>query len=176
MCIRDRDKTLTLQQIVYTFLEDRKDVPFTYIQSKIDSTQQAFYVAIGITEYPSLDESFLITPSEFYDGVTEIMTLYNKRSNFLTYLVDGTQHCFTPKSLYFTADSFGPADSGASDGTSPMLYSWANSLPLQSGEAQSTVCQGEVTSSEGAASGASFAVVVDNTYCSSNIVPKTYNA
>ena len=172
-----RQKKLTLQQIANFFMKEKTNVPFAYIQSKIDSTQQAFYVAIGLTEYPSLDEPFLITPSQFYDDVNEIMSFYNERENFITYLVDGTQHCFTPKTLYYTADSYGPADSGANDGTNPMLFSWANNLPLQSGEAQETVCQGDVTKSNGLASaGDSFVMLADNTYCSDDVVPKTFTA
>ena len=31
------------------------------------------------------------------------LQLYNQFPNFMTYLVDGQQHCFTPSSKYFTA-------------------------------------------------------------------------
>jgi hypothetical protein len=69
-------------------------------QSKTDIVQMSFYVAIGVT---TPDSSAAINPEEFYYGVNTIFEEYNKNDNFLTYLVDGDQHCFTPSSVYYTA-------------------------------------------------------------------------
>ena len=71
-----------------------------YIQSKTDIVQMSFYIAIGVT---TPDTSASITPEQFYSDVNTIFEGYNKNDNFLTYLVDGDQHCFTPSSVYYTA-------------------------------------------------------------------------
>jgi hypothetical protein len=95
-------QTLTLQRMDSETMSQHPTVPFNFIQSKTDIVQQSFYVAVGATT-PNCTAD--ITPTEFYNGVNEIFGTYNKdHTNFLTYLVDGDQHCFTPSSVYYTAD------------------------------------------------------------------------
>ena len=94
-------KTLTLQDLNDQYMTEAPTVPFSFIQSKTDIVQQSFYVAVGA----STNTSAVITPAEFYNGVNTIFGTYSKNhQNFLTYLVDGDQHCFTPLKLYLTAD------------------------------------------------------------------------
>ena len=84
--------------------------------------------------------------------------------------MNGNQHCFTPSSVYYEADAMGPKDKGETN-TGPMMYDWvANSIPLQSSESISTVCEGTVENN----STNSDKKRADNTYCSASVVPKTY--
>ena len=85
------NQTLDFQKIMEEQIPETPDVPYAYIQSKADIVQQSFYVAIGLTT----GTSAFIDPELFYAGVNSIFAAYNKASNFLTYLVDGGQHCFT---------------------------------------------------------------------------------
>jgi hypothetical protein len=95
-------QTLTLQALDDAMMTANPTVPFSFIQSKTDIVQQSFYVAIGVT---TPNSTAAITPTEFYNGVNEIFGTYNKNhANFLTYLVDGDQHCFTPSDVYYSAD------------------------------------------------------------------------
>ena len=64
-----------------------------------------------------------ITPEEFYQKVNGIFGTYNREKNFLTYLVDGPKHCFTPYDLYYSADALGPEDDGQNN-KQQMMYSW----------------------------------------------------
>jgi hypothetical protein len=94
-------QTLTLQDMDDAMMSEFPSVPYAFIESKTDVVQQSFYVAVGA----SSNASAVITPAQFYNNVNEIFGTYNKNHpNFLTYLVDGDQHCFTPIALYYTAD------------------------------------------------------------------------
>ena len=94
-------QTLTLQDLNDQYMGELPTVPFSFIQSKTDIVQQSFYIAVGA----STNTSAVLTPTQFYNDVNTIFGTYNKNhKNFLTYLVDGDQHCFTPMKVYFTAD------------------------------------------------------------------------
>ena len=113
------NQELTFQDMMEEIIVSAPRVPFSYVQSKEDDVQQSFYVAIGRTTGTAAS----ITPSEFYYKVNEIFGLYNKESNFLSYLVDGPQHCFTPTDVFYSADAKGPHDDGQTN-EDEMLYSW----------------------------------------------------
>lgn len=150
---------LTLQLIMTDYFPQYKSIPFAYIQSKVDIIQQSFYVAVAFTS----NVSAIITPTQFYDDVNQIMSVYNKESNFLTYLVDGDQHCFTPNNFYFTADPLGRKDNQENT-DSPLMSTWTSTFPLTNGETASTVCDGTLEAT----------VIGKNTYCSAKVYPKTF--
>jgi len=155
-------RQLTLQILNDDFMTELPHVPYSFIQSKTDIVQQSFYVSVGI----SANTTASITPTEFYNDVNAIFGTYNKNhANFLTYLVDGDQHCFTPLAVYPTADAKGASDNGASS-SSPMMHSWVEGFPLSKGESTSTICDGTVQQGNGA--------INDNTYCSTTVVPKSF--
>lgn len=171
---------LTLQDINNVNQAAYPRVPFGFIESKTDNVQMEFYVAIGLTTPKT---SGKITPANFYNNVTSIFGSYNKqRSNFVTYLVDGFNHCFTNKALYYDANCLNPK--GSKEGNTCLeLYEWTGSFPLSSSGKISTQCQGQVqpTSSVTAVAllrGATAFVASRNstktTYCSATVVPKTY--
>eukprot|EP00604_Paraphysomonas_vestita_P003633 CAMPEP_0174820236 /NCGR_PEP_ID=MMETSP1107-20130205/3928_1 /TAXON_ID=36770 /ORGANISM="Paraphysomonas vestita, Strain GFlagA" /LENGTH=376 /DNA_ID=CAMNT_0016035169 /DNA_START=214 /DNA_END=1344 /DNA_ORIENTATION=+ len=158
------EQTLTLQDINLQFIPQHSDVPFSFIQSKTDIVQQSFYTAVGL----SMGLPALETPAEFYDKVNTIFEAYNTNPNFLTYLVSGDQHCFTPMSLYYTADAVSNKDDG--DNTNQqMMYDWTNKFPLAESETEVTVCEGTVQSSKKGLYGAN-----STTYCASELFPKQY--
>ncbi|RYY82394.1 hypothetical protein EON63_13410 [archaeon] len=144
-------------------LMDTPSVPYVFIQAKTDIVQQSFYISIAISINATKKT---ITPTEFYNGVNDIFGLYSaQRSNFVTYLIDGDHHCYTPQIQYYTADPISMDDNGAN--TQNMnLYEYVNTLPLSKNMQISTVCDGTIKGVRGEAD--------DNTYCSSRVVPKTY--
>lgn len=155
---------LTMQDIGLDLFAATPSVPYALIQSKVDIVQQSFFVAIGVTANATQKA---ITPSEFYADVNAAFGAYNAQlKNFVTYLVDGDHHCFTNQALYFTADARGPSDAGASN-AGPMMSDWVNPLPLSSGQAASTVCEGDLQQAPRAGRD-------DNTYCSAAVSPKTF--
>jgi hypothetical protein len=170
------DQTLTMQEILLEFAGNTPTVPYNFIQSKIDIVQQAFYVAIGVTSNATQK---LINPTEFYNDVNVAFGTYNAQlKNFVTYLVDGDQHVFTNSNLYYTADAKGKNDNGATN-TGPMMSVWTNPLPLSTGGSIMTNCEGSTQESsltKAPLSKKSRTVGRDdNTYCSVNVTPKTFN-
>mmetsp|Transcript_33690 Transcript_33690/g.24723 ORF Transcript_33690/g.24723 Transcript_33690/m.24723 type:complete len:433 (+) Transcript_33690:54-1352(+) len=156
-------QTLTLQDIDKAAMNSIHNVPFAFIQSKTDIVQQSFYISVGVSMNATQKT---ITPTEFYNDVNDVFGTYNKdHANFLTYLVNGDQHCFTPSSVYYTATGAGPRVS--SSGTTDLsVYEWTNTFPLKNGGSQITECDGSIQAAE--------KLAADNTYCSSKVVPKTF--
>lgn len=146
---------ITLQAIDLEFMKKNPHIPVSFIQSKTDAVQISFYIAIGAST-PNTTAS--ITPAEFYNQVNQIFELYNPNDNFVSYLVNGNQHCFTPSSVYYSADDMGPKDNGATT-SEPMLYSWTGQYPLAIGQTTESICE---------------AGTDDNTYCDPNLLPKTF--
>ena len=157
------DGDITLQAMNLEWMDKHHDIPVTFVQSKTDAVQISFYIAIGAT---TANTSATITPTEFYEGVNDIFHLYNPMDNFVSYLVDGSQHCFTPSNVFYTADDKGPKDGGAQS-SKPMLYSWVGQLPLTAGGTAQSQC-------EGGAQGEEQQGRDDNTYCDASLLPKTY--
>lgn len=87
------------------FMRMNPNIPFAYLQSKEDEVQFAYYIAIGLTSHVSAE----LTPHQFYGNVSDILAGYSiNNRNMVTFLVDGTQHTFTPNEHYYTADPRGP--------------------------------------------------------------------
>ena len=86
--------------------------------------------------------------------------------------MDGNQHCFTPSSVYYTADAKGPKDNGK-ENAGPMMNEWVSgSIPLESHATISTVCEGTVQANS--VKMLRNVEKTDNTYCSSTVTPKQY--
>lgn len=137
-------------------------IPFSFIQSKTDTTQESFYIAVGASSRAWGD--IMTTPEKFYNDVNAQFGAYNVYPNFVTYLVDGNQHCFTPFDLYYTADPLSAKDDGEST-SAMMMYDWVNSLPLESGEVIQTQCEGNLQGVQG---------INKQTYCSDDVSPKSF--
>lgn len=101
--------------------------------------------------------------------MNDVFGAYNKENpNFMTYLVDGDQHMYTCESLYYTADALGAKDNNSPSNTGPMLTDYVNNFPLSNSGSAQSVCLGDLVTSDSRAPG------VDNTYCSSKVVPKSF--
>jgi predicted transport protein len=160
-------QTLTLQDINMEFQQTYSNIPFGFIQSKADIVQQSFYVAIAV----SMNVSAVITPEQFYADLNEIFGAYNKgNKNFVTYLVDGPQHCFTPLDVVYTADGLGPLDDNSTDNTGIMMNNWLAQYPLEKGESVDTLCLGDLDSQSQSPS----KIMGDTDYCSSDVSPKEF--
>lgn len=155
-------QTLDILEVEAENIKNNPGVPIAFVQSKTDSVQQSFYVAVGL----STNTSATITPTAFYNDVNTAFGNYNIQPNFLTYLVDGSQHCFTDTNVFYTADGLGPKDDGSAQNQGLMLSEWVGSWPLMATESASSLCEGALTASEGTSG--------DNSYCSTLVLPKTF--
>jgi len=163
---------LQFTDIMQENISKMKDIPYTYIQSKIDEIQMSFYVSVGITTNTSAS----ITPSAFYAMTNEIFGSYNNlHQNFVVFLVDGDHHCFTDQDIYYTADALGYKNDGAGD-PGMMLYQWLNQMPLKSKSSISTSCSGDILKETILETSTKTFKNVEgqNTYCSASVFPKTF--
>lgn len=153
-------QTLTLQEVMTTWLSDSPSIPYSYIQSKVDAVQMSFYYFLAL----SVGQNPVLTQSQFYSRVNNIMDEYNVYDNFVTYLVDGTQHCYTNFNLYYTATPTSARDGPRGNTTN--LEDWVPLLPLSPGDAIDTVCEGPEATLAAARDG--------TTFCSDQLYPKEF--
>jgi len=163
------NKLLTFEDIMMNAFTIHVDVPFGYIQSKVDSIQHLFYILLGA---PS-DQN--VTRSEFYYYSNMLLQNFNINDNVAVYLVDGATHCFTNRNFYFSADTCGSNVNGTEptcqqESTVQWLWDWTNSIPFppeSSGTYASlqTSCTGELIYPDISSN--------DTTYCDTNLIPKT---
>jgi len=165
---------LTIQDINMVNMASMPNVPMSFIQSKTDIVQQSFYVAIGVTTPGSAAE---ITPEQFYADVSTIFGGYNKNPNFMTYLVNGDQHCYTPLPLYYTADGLSSVDNNGPNNVGPPMDLWTQAFPLTSGKTQSTLCEGaSQTQTQAQTPSNQSGAVNDQTYCATTVSPKSFTS
>jgi hypothetical protein len=160
---------ITMEEIALENMNSFPTIPFSYIQSKTDIFQRVFYVLVAATTNST---PIFPTPAGFYDKVNGLFATYNsKAANFLTYLVDHDEHCFTPINLYYDATTKGPKDKGRKTDTEA-LHEWVNHMPLKESDSLNSRCDGETQTT--AVGLVSEKKRDDNTYCSSNVVPKQF--
>lgn len=166
------DKTLTFEDMDLEMIAATPTVPYTFIQSKVDVVQRSFFRAIAFTGNYTDNE---MSPATFYSDINTLFSTYNaKLNNFLVYLVDGHNHCFTPRETFYIADASSPW--GHDDGANGiMLHDWAAQMPLGEGQQVSTVCNGPVVEVQQVQKGNVQLPSNDsNAYCSASVVPKTF--
>ena len=161
------DQTLTMEDVDLEMIAATPTVPYTFIQSKIDVVQRSFFRAVAFTGNYS-DRA--MSPAIFYDDINTLFGSYNAHlPNFLVYLVDGHNHCYTPRETFYSTDALSPYDNGRSTGG--MLHDFVAALPLSPGQQASTVCAGEV---QGQQQVTDLPGNASTSYCSAAMVPKTY--
>jgi len=153
--------TLTIQQVVANRLL-ATPFPYAFIQSKVDDVQQSFYWMVGITAH--VDP--VLTPHQFYGDVNGIFGNYNRDAAFLTYLVDGWQHCFTDTDVMYNTSAIGKDTANEANAPLPLLPAWLASFPVEASSNASSVCVG--AREHGADVGSR------DRYCSSSVVPKIF--
>ncbi len=161
--------TLLIQDINVEHMKAHPTTPWAFIQAKADHVQLAFYAGVALTT--PTNASKVIMPNEFYYDSNQLFSLYNKNPNFLTFLVDGSHHCYTDQSLMYTAST-----KGARIGDSHMLTDWLNSFMTSDAvkyskkeiksKTLSTECAGDIIDGQ-----------PDTTpdYCDDGVVPKTFS-
>jgi hypothetical protein len=155
------NKQLTFDDINLEFIGKNPQVPYAFIESKVDSVQVSFYISVA--DMTNNSTPIPMNPTEFYTELNTLFGAYNlNRKNFITYLIDGELHCFTDQDRYFTTNTKGITDYGLTT-KSPMLYEWVNSLPLNDGQSIDSQCDSPSSS-----------IPSDNLYCSANVVPKSF--
>ena len=156
---------LSLQDFCIHYFPQTPNVPHSYLQSKIDIVQRAFYVALAVSE--GYDP--VITATEFYEELNAVFASYNPARNFLTYLVDGEQHCYTPLQLYYDADPYSAQPASVPTNTT-LMYQWVNNFPLTLPfQTASTICEGEIELPPSSAQQGT-----KNDYCSPLVFPKLF--
>ena len=105
----------------------------------MDVIQKAFFRYIAFTGNYS---DTAMSPAIFYNDISTLFGSYStKLDNFLVYLVDGHNHCYTPRETFYITDAVSPWDNGkGTDGI--MLHDWVAQMPLRNRATVSTVCQG----------------------------------
>jgi len=156
---------LTLQAIEVEKIRSTK-VSVSFIQSKVDDVQMSFYVAVGVSMGSS---ETTITPTQFYADVNSVFGKYNAEKNFLTFLVDGPQHCFTDTNVMYTTTPLGPHSEGEGS-KEPSLPTWLAGFPVGPGDEAETECEGAIEPSDARA----VTGTGTNTYCSDSLVPKAF--
>mmetsp|Transcript_14425 Transcript_14425/g.36951 ORF Transcript_14425/g.36951 Transcript_14425/m.36951 type:complete len:572 (+) Transcript_14425:48-1763(+) len=101
LCITEN---LSVRELMENAMTRFPHVTFANLNSKDDGTQQSFHTAVGLT--------FGVKPS-ITDGVqylaqaNEMLRHFNMFPNYVSYLVDGEQHCFLPVSNFFVMNPGG---------------------------------------------------------------------
>lgn len=139
-----RAQNVTLQDYVEQMITEHPTIPFTFLQSKEDIIQRAFYSAIAA----SFKQPALISTEVFYKEVNQIFERYAAHKNFMSFMVASSQHCYTNLPYFYKADTAGRNGKGLSwfgnGETAQKLVDWAGRLPLMLGGNISTACFGSV--------------------------------
>jgi len=180
------NQTIELKDMNLEFIAATPTVPYAFLQSKIDVIQRTFFMAIALLSgYEDKDMS----PEIFYEDVNEIFGAYHAElDNFVAYLVDGHDHCYTPREVYFVADPLSNHDNAVE----PRMHDWVGQVPLANGDTISTVCEGDLQrtamNTRGATSTATGTARTTsstrasigksgndtNAYCSTSVYPSTF--
>jgi hypothetical protein len=131
--------SLTLQDMAGAAMAHNRDVPFAYIQSKMDIVQEVYYDAIALTMEHEIS---IIDDAEFFGSVNDVFAGYLAagNDNALTYMVDSPMHTYTLLPIVYHATS-----NGAFGGGDQMsMLDWVGQFPLQKNETASSVCEGDV--------------------------------
>ena len=161
-------RQLTMGSVVQKSMRDYPEVPFVYIQSKIDLYQTSYYSALAVT----LDEDPLITESQFYLMSQNLLQAFNEHSNFVLYLADGSTHTFTTLNKYYTSGAEGEKK------RSENYLSLQEHIEqfIQFPEVVSSVCKGVVLSKKEAVAAVAAeeegGPSVSNDYCLEELFPK----
>ena len=150
---------LTMQEWMLDSMAVNAEVPYGWIQSKTDSVQIAFFVAVATTlGIPPL----VLTPAAFYEDSNAILVGYESAPNAVQYLVQSDQHTYDENNLVYTTTTEGTSGGG----TGMTLIEWIADL-LASGSAQlgTSQCYGDLED-EAAWSGTK--------YCASSLAGKVF--
>jgi hypothetical protein len=131
-----RAGNLTLQ-VINMEMQQEVNVPYTFIQSKNDIVQMAYYDLIGFTT-GTYD---MILPGFFFAEANKVWELYNPLPNFAVFIIDGMWHEYANQARFYNATA--TSATGGICASGELLYHWVSRLPLTpGGGCVSTVCAG----------------------------------
>lgn len=145
MCLQGK---LQFPPILENVMQKFPNVSFLAINSKADLVQIAFHNMLGDP----------MTGPRYYN---ELVTLYRRYStfpNFISYLVDGTQHVFTKYHIFY--DTYPFISLGSRYGMS--LIEMLSSLPVAPGKSLASQCHGHITDTKASLRMRECALVVTN--------------
>jgi len=161
-----RNETLSMHDYVENTIASHPEVPFTFVQSKEDIVQRGFYAAIAA----SFGGNPYLPVSEFYQAVNTIWERYAKHQNFMSFSVEGCQHCYSNLPIFYTADTSskdGSIGQGNGDAKVEKLVKWVRQLHLLDyGGNISTACYGALQDPSNA---------TGTSYCDSKLAGRTYS-
>jgi hypothetical protein len=170
-----KHRKLTIHQVFDSTIAEFPHVTFVSINSKGDASQIHYYNLIGKIFHgdpPKIDANL------FYHMANDILTVYNKHPNFVSFWADGAQHCFTPFSLLYQVTAAGGAAGVAVGGlpeaplpeleaplaeltpgapvfphvevkyTNTTISNWLANLPVRPGHPLSSQCSGQLLSKQ----------------------------
>mmetsp|Transcript_125215 Transcript_125215/g.400234 ORF Transcript_125215/g.400234 Transcript_125215/m.400234 type:complete len:497 (+) Transcript_125215:62-1552(+) len=139
---RCQNGTILLGEVWMEAMQMFPQVSFASVNSKVDNVQIMFEQAFEITSMLSLP-GLMMTPAQYYIGVNRFLEAYNGHSNFMSFLVDGSQHTFIDKEYFYTATPLGADIASASQ---PLLMHWARDCSNKVQRIAKTVCAGPLES------------------------------
>jgi len=109
LCVPSVWRDVTVSQVFDRTMEDFPGVAFASINSKTDKVQ-VFFWTIVTAAFPTSGEPLTINNETYLKMLNRnILQRYDRHANFVSYLVDGSVHCFTCHNLLYSADTTGPA-------------------------------------------------------------------
>mmetsp|Transcript_101692 Transcript_101692/g.294290 ORF Transcript_101692/g.294290 Transcript_101692/m.294290 type:complete len:487 (-) Transcript_101692:57-1517(-) len=133
------DGSLTVQHMLKFAMQQHPEVAFGSIQSKADESQIWFYK--GIAASWGLYEDAGITDEQFYRLTSKVYQEYRSTGpNYVSYNIDGRQHCFLTSTNLFYTTSLAGKHAPAPE-RSPMLWEWVRDLLDH--KSVSSECHGE---------------------------------
>jgi len=100
---------VTVSQVFDRTIKDFPGVTFASVNSKSDKIQVMFWTIVTAA-FPTSGEPLTINNETFLGKLNRnILQRYDRHTNFVSYLVDGSVHCFTCHNWLYSADTTGPA-------------------------------------------------------------------
>jgi len=123
LCVSSAWRELTVSQVFDRTMEDFPGVTFASINSKSDSIQVYFWTIVTAA-FPTSGEPLTINNETYLRKLNRnILQRYDRHANFVSYLVDGSVHCFTCHNRLYSADATGPAPKNSASSQLP-LAAW----------------------------------------------------
>ena len=120
-----------LKDIALSSMANHPNVPYVYVFSKYDSLLWGYY-CVYAGAYFGFPQ---ITPLGYYEFLLKIIVELNQQPNFITFLIDSTQHTYTVDDSYLVSTTYG-VGVGVGSSLLPLL----SELPLSLGQSISSQC------------------------------------
>jgi len=129
-----------IQDIFETAIRENPSTAFAHVNSKTDSTQMSFYDGVAAT-FPSKTDPAILSGAEYLKRMNKVFGRYNANPNYVSFVVNGNQHCFTPDTITYTSDTTGI--NGKGKGGRITLNQWISEFPVQHGQSVQSECEGK---------------------------------